>query len=66
MVIDNKYEIGQIVYLKTDPYQYARQIYSFEVYKGGEILYRCICGTAVSAHYVFELTVERDVLKTVS
>ena len=63
MMIDNKYEIGEIVYLKTDPDQHGRMVFAIELYKGGELLYKLIMGTMVSAHYGFELSKERDSIK---
>lgn len=63
MLIDNKYEFGQIVYLKTDPDQHPRMVFCFEVSKG-DILYKVCQGTNVSTHYDFELSEEKDVLKT--
>lgn len=56
MVIDNKYDFGQVVYLVTDSEQQARIIQSFEVYKNGEILYKVGCGATASYHYDFELS----------
>lgn len=56
MVIDNKYDFGDVVYLITDEEQKPRIVCSFEIYKGGEILYRLNSGTASSSHYEFEIT----------
>jgi hypothetical protein len=61
MVIDNKYEIGSIVYLITDSEQLKRIVLSFECYKNGEILYKIACGTTLSYHYEFELSFEKDI-----
>lgn len=63
MMIDNKYEIGEPVYLKTDPDQHCRIVFAIEMYKSGELLYKLICGTLVSAHYGFELSREKDAIK---
>ena len=64
MVIDNKYEFEEIVYLKTDQEQMPRIVVSVEVYKGGELLYKLACGTATSSHYEFEMSREKNVLLT--
>lgn len=60
IVIENIFDIGDEVYLKTDREQLKRIIFGFEIFKAGEILYKCICGTIVSVHYEFELTKEKD------
>lgn len=57
-VIDTKYEIGDIVYLKTDPEQVERQVFAYIVYRS-EIIYKVTMGTTVSEHYDFELTSEK-------
>lgn len=62
-ILDNKYEIGDTVYLKTDTDQLPRMVYCFMVYRN-EILYKVACGTAISEHYDFELSTERSVLIT--
>lgn len=59
-VINNKFEIGDIVYLKTDPDQLMRMVFAFRVYKHGEILYDVICGTISSPHYEFEISKEKN------
>lgn len=61
---DVKYEIGEVVYLKTDSEQRERIVFCHRVYKN-DILYEVACGTMNSCHYEFELCTEKDVLKTV-
>lgn len=64
MVIENKYEIGQMVYLITDSDQNARMIVSIEVFKIGEILYKINRGSDSSYHYDFEISeVPNELLK---
>lgn len=63
MVLDNKFEIGDVVYLHTDIDQLERIVTSLWI-KQGSILYALNCGTVESWHYDFEITVEKDVLKT--
>lgn len=60
MVIENKYDIGEIVYLKTDPEQLPRFVFGFSVFRR-EVLYKLACGINVSEHYEFELSTEVDI-----
>lgn len=62
MIINNKYEIGQVVYLKTCVNQWPRIVLSMLVYKDGEIMYKVGCGTEVSEHYEFEIASEVNVI----
>lgn len=62
-ILDNKYEIGETVYLVTDPEQIPRMIYCFLVFRN-EILYKVACGVTSSDHYDFELSTEKSVLIT--
>jgi len=62
MVIDNEFDFGEIVYLKTDKEQCARIVVSISAYKAGELLYKVVCGTLESSHYGFELSREVNVL----
>ena len=64
MVIENKHEISDIVYLVTDEDQKARIVSAIEVFKSGELLYRLTCGTLVSSHYEFEISTEKDHVRT--
>lgn len=65
MVIDNKYDFGEIVYLKTDSDQEKRIVTAIKVYPAGDIIYQLSCGTENSDHYEFEISREEDtVLKT--
>lgn len=60
MIINNEFEIGQIVFLKTDKDQEPRIIISIEVFAAGELLYSLKCGIATSSHYGFEMSNEID------
>lgn len=64
MLIDNKFNIGDIVYLKTDSEQQTRIIFCIEVYKN-EIVYKLCAGTVVSTHYEFEISAEKDVVNSI-
>lgn len=61
MVIDNKYSIGQEVYLTTDEEQKRRVVTAITVRPGG-MIYELSCGTTTSSHYDFELSDEENVL----
>ena len=63
MLIDNKFNIGDEVYLKTDEDQNCRLVTGLTI-RVTSITYELSCGTAESTHYDFEITVEKDVLKT--
>ena len=60
-VIENKYDIGEIVYITTDPEQSARMIIEIIVTKG-DVMYRICCGTQMSVHYEFEINSEVNTL----
>jgi len=62
MVIENKFELEQAVYLKTDPDQRQRIITRIIVSSGG-VSYELYCGNCGSWPYDFEITTEKDVLK---
>jgi len=65
MVIENKYEFGEMVYLVTDDEQKKRIVTAIKVYPSGQLLYELSCGTDNSDHYEFEISKEEDtVLKT--
>ncbi len=61
MMIDNKFDFGEIVYLVTDKDQTPRIVYMMKVFKN-EILYELACGTTVSSHYEFEISKDVNVL----
>ena len=59
MIIDNKYNLKQVVYLKTDTEQLPRIVTSIQV-NSYDLLYRVACGTEETYHYDFEITDERN------
>ena len=61
MVINNEYEIGDFVFIRTDGDQAKRIITSLRIYKGGEVVYVVSCGPNQSEHYSFELSSEEDI-----
>lgn len=64
MKINNEFDFGEILYLKTDIHQNPRMLIAIEVYPDGELLYKLISGTSVSYHYAMEITREKDVVLT--
>lgn len=65
IVIDNEFEIGELVYLKTDDDQKIRLVTAIKVCPDDSYLYELVCGALQSFHYDFEITREKDVLKAV-
>lgn len=62
MLIDNEYNLGDIVYLATDPDQLPRMVTAFGVRKQGSMLYELSLGEMSSSHQDFEITKERKVI----
>lgn len=61
MMIDNRFEIGDIVYLKTDPDQYQRMVSGIIV--GMYCLnYELALGDGSSTHHDFEISTTKNVL----
>jgi len=63
MYIENHYDIGDMVYLHTDNDQLQRFVTGILV-KPSSLTYALSCGSNESWHYDFEITVEKNVLKT--
>jgi hypothetical protein len=64
ILVNNEYDFGEVVYLKTDPEQHPAIIFSINIYKAGEIMYEVIRGTVTSKHYDFELTRDKNLIVT--
>lgn len=64
MLINNNFEMGQIVYLKTDTLQLPRIIVAIQVTADGGLLYRLCQGIEVDWHYEVEMSAEKDVILT--
>lgn len=56
MVIDNRFLIGDIVYLKTDVEQLQRLVTAIKVCGDSSYFYELSCGRDVSEHYDFEIS----------
>ena len=63
MVIENKYEIGQTVYLITDEDQKPRLVLTINVNKY-DLIYEVTSGTSLSRHYDFEISEEKHLQLT--
>lgn len=64
MIVENKYDIGSLVYLKTDPDQRQRMITQISVTQCG-VRYCLSCGQTDTWHYDIEISESKDILKTV-
>ena len=60
MVINNDYDIGQIVYLKTDTDQHKRIITALMISSEGMIRYQVACGTTEYWADFCELSTEKN------
>lgn len=63
--VTTKYGFGDTVYLKTDPEQFPRMVTGFDVKPNG-ILYLLSFGSGNSYHYDIEISLEKDVLKSIT
>ncbi len=63
MIIENKYEIGQKVYLVTDTEQHERLVTAIRVMPGS-LIYQTCFGTIISEHYDFEISAEKNLQLT--
>ena len=61
MKINNKYDLEQRVWLRTDPEQYERMVIAFTFSIGGVISYSVVCGSeGAQEYYECELSEERN------
>lgn len=61
MVIENKFEVGDIVYLKTDTEQCDRLVTGLIIRPIG-ILYYLSLGPSETLHYEMEITDDKNVM----
>jgi len=57
------FNIGESIYLRTDTEQLERLVIGINI-RENSIRYVVSCGTNESWHYAFEMTKDRDILKT--
>ena len=62
MIINTPYNLGDILYLKTDIEQLERMICKIVVQQG-LIMYGLALGSTYSEHYDFEITAKKDLMK---
>ena len=65
MRIDNAFNIGQSVYLKTDTHQHERIVTGIALREFG-LIYMVSLGESESNHYGFEMTADRDTMKALN
>lgn len=63
--IELDFDIGQIVYLKTDAEQLERMVVEIRLLPGGVAIYSLSCIDTVSEHYAIEIDSEKDINKIV-
>ena len=56
MTINNKFKLGEMVYLRTDPDQFTRIIVAIQITVDGGMLYKLAIGMNEQWHYEVELT----------
>lgn len=61
IAIDNKFDVQQSVYVKTDIDQKVHIVVAIVV-TPKDVLYRCSCGNITQDYYDFELSTEVNVL----
>ena len=59
MTINNKYHIGQTVYLITDDQQLPRMVLAVQVRANNQIVYTLAGGTDESFHFEMEISAEK-------
>lgn len=67
MIIDNKFNFWDIVYLKTDPDQEKRIVTEMKLIGSMgaiSILYLLSCGSQISNHYEEEISSEKDIVES--
>jgi hypothetical protein len=62
MRIDNKFDIEQEVYLRTDIDQSVRIVTSIQIRANNLLMYEISCGVQTTWHYEFELSEEKNIL----
>lgn len=60
MIIENEFDFGEIVYLKTDINQLPRMVVAIQKGADGGIVYKCAQGPNEFWHYEIEITRDRN------
>lgn len=61
IIIENKYNIGETVYLKTDKEQLERIVTGVAMFNTG-VLYKLAQSVTEYWHYEFEISIEKNIL----
>lgn len=61
IVIENKFNLEQLVYLRTDKDQLPRLVTGINIRQGDRLLYELSSGSTTSWHNDFEISVEKNV-----
>ena len=64
MYLNVKFNLGDIVYLKTDSEQKPRIVTGFTIRNNEHIIYLLSCISDETEHYEIEITAEKDILAT--
>ena len=62
MLIDNKYEIGEMVFLTTDENQLKRIVTGITIRQGGYMVYELSQGSESSYHVSSEIQNEKQIV----
>jgi hypothetical protein len=66
MVIENKFDLGDLVYLSTDEEQKQRMVTKISATLDGGLIYDLNCGTCCTVHYEKEISEEKNVVISTS
>lgn len=61
MELNNKYNLGQKVFLYTDVDQLARMVTVLQVDLSGALLYKLACGTTETWHFEKEICADKNI-----
>lgn len=59
MTINNRFKLGELVYLRTDPDQFPRIIVALQITADGGMLYKLAIGMNEQWHYEIEIAREK-------
>ncbi len=62
MMIESKYDIGELVYLRHDPEQEVRMVTEITIKPGPFVIYQLSRGVSASYHYEVEITEEKTLV----
>lgn len=66
VTVDLEFKFGQMVYLKTDIYQYPRQVVGVFLDISDTMLYKLQQGNSSSTHYAMGITADKDSVITLT